>query len=239
MAGAPIIDLTGQQFGAWTVVERGGYVGSQAGWLCVCSCGRVKKRIAGGELRRGNTRGCLFCRGDSDRIDITGQRFGRLTVLSRSANDSKGRTYWLCECDCGVEKSFKTKYLRNGDTKSCGCLVIDTITKHGLSKTPEYLRALWASRRARKRNASGPRLSSQDITKQLDRQHYRCYACNEKLRKGADGGYIYHIDHWVALINGGDNSLNNLRILHPFCNLSKNGLTLQQYAKRQGMLLVG
>jgi hypothetical protein len=54
-------------------------------------------------------------------LDLTGQKFGRLTVLEKSKTINK-RATWLCKCDCGNTKIIKAKYLRNGDTKSCGCL---------------------------------------------------------------------------------------------------------------------
>lgn len=56
----------------------------------------------------------------SKMIDLTGQRFGRLTVLSRDI--SKKRTSWLCRCDCGNCVSAQSYHLRSGATQSCGCL---------------------------------------------------------------------------------------------------------------------
>lgn len=54
-------------------------------------------------------------------IDLTGQRFGKLTVLRRD-NDAIGRgTCWMCQCDCGNVKSIRSATLVNGDSKSCGC----------------------------------------------------------------------------------------------------------------------
>ena len=59
-------------------------------------------------------------------IDLTGQRFGRLTVLKRDYEHQKGRTaYWLCKCDCGKLKSINGANLRKGQTKSCGCINIE------------------------------------------------------------------------------------------------------------------
>ena len=53
-------------------------------------------------------------------IDLTGQRFGRLVALySKSFN---GRLKWFCQCDCGNQVWVNTGGLRNGGTKSCGCL---------------------------------------------------------------------------------------------------------------------
>ena len=53
-------------------------------------------------------------------IDLSGQRFGRLTVIKR-ADNHRNRTAWLCKCDCGNEKIVCSPELCNGDTKSCGC----------------------------------------------------------------------------------------------------------------------
>jgi hypothetical protein len=54
------------------------------------------------------------------RIDICGQRFGKLVVLGHRPQDVFSR--WLCKCDCGVEKLVEGRCLRTGATKSCGCL---------------------------------------------------------------------------------------------------------------------
>ena len=53
------------------------------------------------------------------RLDLTGQRFGKLTVL-RSAEDINGRTAWVCRCDCGQETVVMTNNLRSGRSRSCG-----------------------------------------------------------------------------------------------------------------------
>lgn len=82
------------------------------------------------------------------RIDLTGQRFGRLTV-HRYVLDGRltGSCMWDCTCDCGTSLLVRSQCLRNGMTKSCGCLLRDTnrsrMTTHGWSKHPLY--QLWAS----------------------------------------------------------------------------------------------
>ena len=55
------------------------------------------------------------------RLDLTGQRFGLLTVVARAENVGP-RTAWLCRCDCGGERVVKTVHLRAGKVKSCGCV---------------------------------------------------------------------------------------------------------------------
>lgn len=72
---------------------------------------------------------------------ITGQRFGRLVALGPIARQNK-RIMWLCQCDCGQITIAPTADLRNGHTRSCGCLLSDfTVqknTSHGLSHEPLY-----------------------------------------------------------------------------------------------------
>jgi len=53
--------------------------------------------------------------------DLTGQRYGKLTVIGRAENDKWGRTRWLCKCDCGHEKVVGSQELTRGNTTSCGC----------------------------------------------------------------------------------------------------------------------
>lgn len=54
------------------------------------------------------------------KLDLTGQRYGKLTVIELDA-DAENRS-WLCKCDCGGKKVVKQDYLRRGTTTSCGCL---------------------------------------------------------------------------------------------------------------------
>lgn len=57
------------------------------------------------------------------KLDLTGQQFGKLTVLSPAENVG-GRTAWLCQCSCGKQIVIKTCHLRAGHTQSCGCLAL-------------------------------------------------------------------------------------------------------------------
>jgi hypothetical protein len=65
-------------------------------------------------------------------IDLTGQRFGRLTVIRRYGTiRTEENIYptWLCHCDCGTEKVVTGRYLRTGRTRSCGCIQRDRYRK--------------------------------------------------------------------------------------------------------------
>ena len=55
-------------------------------------------------------------------IDLTGNKYGRLTVLNKdNERKSSSGSYWICECECGNIKSVKSSSLRRGEITSCGC----------------------------------------------------------------------------------------------------------------------
>lgn len=54
--------------------------------------------------------------------DLTGKRFGRLTVLQESAERKNNKIMWLCQCKCGKQLLVRAGSLVEGNTKSCGCL---------------------------------------------------------------------------------------------------------------------
>jgi len=76
-------------------------------------------------------------------VELAGQRFGRLTVVSRTTNEPSGKARWEVTCDCGASLVVRSTALISGNTKSCGCLKLEMIgahrRTHGLSnKTQEY-----------------------------------------------------------------------------------------------------
>lgn len=56
------------------------------------------------------------------KLDLTGQKFGRLTALYDSGKRKRSFKIWVCHCDCGNFAEARSAYLKNGNTKSCGCL---------------------------------------------------------------------------------------------------------------------
>jgi hypothetical protein len=88
------------------------------------------------------------------KVDLGGQRFGRLVVLARSGGCSK----WSCACDCGTAAVVSSWNLKNGKTRSCGCLRDESKrrikTTHGMSYTREY--QSWEQMRVRCENQASP-----------------------------------------------------------------------------------
>jgi hypothetical protein len=71
--------------------------------------------------------------------NLVGQRFGRVVVLSKEPNPNKyGQIVWLCQCDCGNQTTSSTNLLNRGTKQSCGCLALESKTKHGMYKTRGY-----------------------------------------------------------------------------------------------------
>ena len=94
-------------------------------------------------------------------IDLTGQRFGRLTVLRKAVSRKGKQIRWLCQCDCGKISIVEGSSLRRKFTKSCGCLISETASKvykeiaknnrkHG--KEPYRLYVIWRNLRHRCNN---------------------------------------------------------------------------------------
>lgn len=91
----------------------------------------------------------------SNFIDLTGQKFGGLTVLSKANKKQGHNIVWLCQCDCGNIKEVAGVHLRSGRIKSCGCLRGEEISEknktHGKSQTRLY--GVWVKMKHRCNNS--------------------------------------------------------------------------------------
>lgn len=62
--------------------------------------------------------------------DLTGQRFGRLTIIKRSETNKYNKPAWICKCDCGNKVVVGSNLLKMNQTMSCGCLNYDNHKKY-------------------------------------------------------------------------------------------------------------
>ncbi len=94
--------------------------------------------------------------------DLTGLKFGRLTVVSIAGKNKHGKSLWLCQCECGNEQTIFGTSLVSGNTKSCDCLkkesLVKTHTKHGMSGTRLYV--IWKHMTQRCENPNVERYKS-------------------------------------------------------------------------------
>lgn len=150
------VDLTGQRFGRLLVLERG--TNDSCGkprWHCRCDCGQ-ETHVNSSSLRAGRSASC-GCRAGlaaaSQVQNLIGERFGRLTVISR-AGSSNYHAAWLCHCDCGKSKRVLATKLRAGQI-SCGCAIGNSTHGHTSKGTsPTY--ASWKAMIARCTYPSNP-----------------------------------------------------------------------------------
>ena len=75
-------------------------------------------------------------------IDLTGRRYGRLTVSFKAEHSGKSGACWVCDCDCGNVTTVSACNLKSKNTQSCGCLNSELSShrriSHGMSSTPTY-----------------------------------------------------------------------------------------------------
>lgn len=137
-----ILDLTGKRFNMLTAIE---IVGKSKGgsniWKFQCDCGNYAELPACKVTSNTSTKSC-GCLLKKPKIDMVGKKFGRLTVLEYAGVAGRRRTMWKCQCDCGNIVKVEGTHLRDGHTKSCGCLNKELIGnlnyKIGLSGTKLY-----------------------------------------------------------------------------------------------------
>lgn len=148
----------GKRFGRLTVVaRRENSASGKRRFECSCSCGGRTVAVIS-KLRSGSTASCgclqreVASRTGRSRVeDLQGRRFGRLLVVFRAEGMGLSKPCWVCACTCGKTTRVQSSNLKNGSTKSCGCLSAENsrrrMTVHGLSFTPQY-----AKEKSRRRN---------------------------------------------------------------------------------------
>lgn len=117
-------DQSGKRFGMLTVLEFGHRRGTHNYWKCKCDCGVVKEIEYSG-LHSGAVVSC-GCKNRKNPVDLTGMRFGQLTVLEKTNKPESKKyiraTFWLCQCECGKTTVASKPDLCNGNVVSCGCV---------------------------------------------------------------------------------------------------------------------
>lgn len=125
------IDLTGQKFGRWTVLEKAPSKNKAVYWICQCECGEIKE-VKAASLRSGKSKSCgclqkdlLSNRGIEYKYKkikhLEGQQFGDLKVLELIGLDEGKKAIWKCQCSCGNIIEVKASYLNRHKKTNCGC----------------------------------------------------------------------------------------------------------------------
>ena len=188
------MDLAGKKFGKLTVLRKDdkeyeynskGKTRTAWRWLCQCECGNQVSVIEN-NLTHNHVRSCpSCCTADNKLKDMTGKKFGMLTVIKRAPDKivcGVKVAHWYCKCDCGNSElvSVSGHNLRNGHTKSCGCR-IGGVT-HG------------------KRN--------HELYKRYSDMYQRCHNENDSNYKRYGERGIYICEEWDGYGDGFENFFN-------------------------------
>lgn len=176
-------------------------------------------------------------------IDMTGKRFGRLTVLKEAGKSlSNGGITWLCKCDCGKQIVVLGASLRSGNTKSCGCYSADMAREIGKSRNKyssknNRIYTIWRNMRQRCTNESKPdyhRYGGRGISICEEWSDFEAfqkwsYANGYKDTLSIDridnnGNYTPDNCRWSDLYTQANNKRNNRKYLYEGKNYTANEL---------------
>jgi hypothetical protein len=174
----------------------------------------------------------LFKGGDSMWVakELTGMRFGKLTVLDRAQNDKRGQSMWNCLCDCGKATVVNGYYLTTEHTRSCGCVKKSMGGRnktHGQSNTALY--RVWSTMKRRchaptnqKYKNYGARGIKVCAEWKKDFSEFYRWATKNGFQRGltidridVNGDYCPENCKWSTLIEQAQNKTNNRNI--EFC----------------------
>lgn len=119
------MDLIGQKFNKLLIIGESKTDKKKV--ICQCDCGTIKE-INKYNLKSGQVQSCGCLHKEKISKDLKDKRFGKLIVLEKTIKRTKDRNIiWKCQCDCGNLCEVSTNNLIQGYTKSCGCLVKETM----------------------------------------------------------------------------------------------------------------
>ena len=169
---------------------------------------------------------------------LKGRKFGRLKVLGL---DNHKPVRWLCECRCGKRLSVRARSLKTGNTKSCGCLVIDVTRRLGLaSLLPDGQAARNRVLDYYKRNAKGKglvwELSLEDFTELVKSPCSYCGSLPQRVFKK-------HHSSSIFIRNGIDRKDSAIGYIKENavpccweCNRLKSAVSLSEFKERIGKI---
>jgi 5-methylcytosine-specific restriction endonuclease McrA len=124
------------------------------------------------------------------RINLVGQKFGRLVVKEFAGKDKFEKALWLCVCVCSNETIVQSRNLKNGNTRSCGCLQRE-ISSQKVIPEEEY------EIRKKERNYRGTKKYKKLRDEIWEEFKYKCFICEKPLNRShgrkKDGGEVAHL----------------------------------------------
>lgn len=162
-------------------------------------------------------------------INIQGEKFGKLTAIEVHSKSRNGHERWVCECECGNTAHVLKTHLRQGNTKSCGCLIERTGKDHPSWKGHGDISAkFWHHNIVRSANGEKGRkeipleVTIENVWDLFLQQDRKCALSGIKLRFPRTSGN----NEWTASLDRIDSSKgytkNNIQWVHKDINVMKN-----------------
>ena len=164
------------------------------------------------------------------RLDLVGEKFGKLLVIADAGNDEIRKSQWLCECDCGNEVIIRGSCLKNGNNRSCGCL------HNHFGKNNPFYNKYHSKETKRKMSEIRIRLG---LSKGKNNPNWKSGITPERIKDWQSSEYkqwrkaVYERDSYICQMCG-DKKGGNLQAHHilPWANFKEfryninNGITL-------------
>lgn len=200
-------------------------------WECRCDCGNAHK-VSIKYLRNGASTSC-GCNKTGPREDLSGQRFGRLTVVKPTETRIESQVAWECLCECGTKHLARSSALKSGGTQSCGCLQKErqreaVALPEGESEFNRVIRTYKYGAKKRKIEFSLSKKEMRILTKD------NCFYCGAapfsiSSNENSNGDYIYNgIDRVDASLGY---RLDNVVTSCKHCNVAKRDMSQGSFAE--------
>lgn len=116
-------NLIGKIVGRLTIINKADKIKNRLAWRCKCVCGEEIVVLQQSLVKYSPTLSCGCLRTEALTKNLLGLKYGSWTVKELSLKKKKpnGGVYWLCICECGIEKDVAAESLLRGKSISCGC----------------------------------------------------------------------------------------------------------------------
>ncbi len=171
----------------------------------------------------------------SKRLELIGQIFDRLTVISGAGINKHGNTIWNCQCECGNFKIISSDNLRSRHTKSCGCLQKETSMKKGNSWKTKKKGEAGLNKLFYKYKTKLPTINLEfSLTKEKFKEltSQNCYYCDLEPRQISNSGSLkskYKYNGIDRKNNSGEYTIENCVPCCKQCNLAKRQMTVSEF----------
>lgn len=164
-------------------------------------------------------------------IDLTGQKFSKLTVIKRDTESKYVK--WICRCDCGNIKSVTTSHLRGGHTRSCGCYSIEKTIERNMGRgdidNSKYNASYGHYRKNAKRRNIPFNLTLEEVKHIVHQPCYYCGAIESDTFSNTNRSYQIKHNGMDRIDSTKGYEIKNIVPCCKVCNFAKHTMTQNEF----------